>query len=283
MLYILVPVFNRIQSTERFLASLKRQSYKDYKVVIINDGSTDNTELYLNNFYPEVKIVRGSGNLFWGGAINLGLDYIEGLLSKDDILAFANNDIEFEEYTIENILHYYLCNKNAAYHPVTVNKDWICESSGSIVMNWIFFISRHPYRYNSYGRIKGSKPERVDFATARFLLFNPEVLKYVNRIDTKNFPHYGGDNDFSISLKKYKILTYVIPSSVCILDTTTTGNNPKVIKSIPSFIESLSSIKSTNNLRVRFAIGKKHCPKKYLLFYYISVLIQIVILNIRKK
>jgi GT2 family glycosyltransferase len=283
MLYIIVPVFNRLSSTKRFLASLSMQAYKNYTVIIVNDGSTDNTEEYLRNYHPEVHIVNGNGELFWGGSINAGLEYVKNIVFEDDVIAFANNDIEFEKYTITNILKYYENNDSAVYHPVTVNKNQLCESSGSKVLNWLFFVSQHPFRNARYNDIKDYSPVRIDFATARFLLFSTKLLKVIHGIDTDNFPHYGGDNDFSMRLKELNFFTYIIPSSVCILDTATTGNNPKSINSLSSFIKSLRSIKSTNNLKIRFAIGNKHCPKIYLPLYYMAILAQVVILNIKKK
>ena len=283
MLYIIVPVYNRLSSTKQFLASLSMQAYKNYTVIIVNDGSTDNTEEYIRKYHPEVHIVNGNGELFWGGAINAGLEYIKDIVFEDDILAFANNDIEFKKDTIINILKYYANNNNGVYHPVTINKDQLCESSGSKVLNWMFFMSQHPFRNAKYDDIKEYSSVRIDFATARFLLFGANLLKVIHRIDTENFPHYGGDNDFSMRLKKLNIFTYIIPSSVCILDTSTTGNNPKSINSLSSFIRSLSSIKSTNNLRIRFAIGNKYCPKMFLPFYYLAVIAQVTILNIREK
>jgi GT2 family glycosyltransferase len=283
MLYIIVPVYNRISSTIRFLTSLSAQSYKMYKVIIVDDGSTDNTEEYLKIHYPEIEIIKGNGELFWGGGINAGLQYIKQIICDDDIIAFANNDIEFDKYTIVNIIKNFEDDNNAVYHPVTINKKKFCESSGAKLLNWMFFVTRHPFRKKKYDEIKDSIPEIIDFATARFLLFSANLLKLIDRIDTDNFPHYGGDNDLSMRLNKLNIHTYIIPSSVCILDMTTTGDNPKAINSLSSFIRSLSSIKSTNNLKVRFAIGNKHCPKVYLPFYYLAVLIQVIILNIRKE
>jgi GT2 family glycosyltransferase len=283
MIYIIVPVFNRIKSTKRFLISLSQQSYKDYKVVIVDDGSTDGTDEYLKIYYPEINIVCGDGTLFWGGCINKGLEFIKDLVKDGDRVAFANNDIEFCNDSIIVLLEYLNLHKNCLCHPVTVDKNQRCLSSGSKVINWAIFLTKNPFRGLPYYTVKEMNPVQIDFAPARFLIFNAELLKSVKRIDTENFNHYGGDNDFSMQYKLIGVPTLIIPSSSIIHDISATGNNLENIRSLGSFIKSLSSIKSPNNLKVHFSIGRKYCPKFQLPFYYIAVILQVIILNIKGK
>ena len=280
MLYIVVPVFNRIDSTKRFLKSLSSQKYAEYRVVVVDDGSTDGTAKYLQNKYPDVHVVVGDGKLFWGGGINNGLEYLELLLQDDDIVAFANNDIEFHPDSIINILEYYNQDNTCLYHPVTINDKMKCISSGSKVLNWTLFNTYHPFRGEFFDSIKNNNPEEINFATARFLLFHSKLLKLVSHIDTENFRHYGGDNDFSMQMYLHGHPTFVIPSSYIILDTSTTGNNPQNIRNLGSFMMSLFSIRSTNNLKVRFTLGIKYCPWFKLPFYFVAILIQVLILNL---
>ena len=43
-LYILLPVHNRCDITREFIDCLKAQTFQDYHLVLIDDGSTDGTE-----------------------------------------------------------------------------------------------------------------------------------------------------------------------------------------------------------------------------------------------
>ncbi|HUK05974.1 MAG TPA: glycosyltransferase, partial [Burkholderiales bacterium] len=43
LLYVLAPVHNRRALTERFIGCLKAQTDRDYRLVLIDDGSTDGT------------------------------------------------------------------------------------------------------------------------------------------------------------------------------------------------------------------------------------------------
>ena len=52
---IIVPVYNTEKYLEKCLNSLVNQSLEDIEIIIVNDGSTDNSEKIINNFksnYP---------------------------------------------------------------------------------------------------------------------------------------------------------------------------------------------------------------------------------------
>ena len=47
---IIIPVFNLEKYILKCLESVLAQTYKDYEVIIINDGSTDNSEKIIREF-----------------------------------------------------------------------------------------------------------------------------------------------------------------------------------------------------------------------------------------
>ena len=58
MLYIIVPVFNRLKNTKEFIRSLENQYYKNYTLVIVDDNSTDGTFEYITTHHKEVVLVN---------------------------------------------------------------------------------------------------------------------------------------------------------------------------------------------------------------------------------
>ena len=75
--FVLIPVFNRLEHTKKVLKALRNQTLaKQLYIIVIDDGSTDGTREYLAN-QSDVTTLHGDGNLWWGGAIQMGLNQLE--------------------------------------------------------------------------------------------------------------------------------------------------------------------------------------------------------------
>lgn len=94
---IIIPVHNRKNET---LACLKQLANIDrcehvIDIIIVDDGSTDNTGEAIRQLYPEVIIVKGDGNLWWTGAINVGVKY--ALDHAYEYVLLLNDDLVYEK------------------------------------------------------------------------------------------------------------------------------------------------------------------------------------------
>jgi len=77
MIYVLIPVFNRLKLTKSCIESIKKHEKDiDLSIILVDDGSTDGTSEWVQTYYPEITILQGTGSLFWGGAIHYGVEYI---------------------------------------------------------------------------------------------------------------------------------------------------------------------------------------------------------------
>ncbi|GAB3811541.1 hypothetical protein GCM10028895_01770 [Pontibacter rugosus] len=92
MIYIVIPVFNRKNFTRECLKSLEAQTNKEFKVVVVDDGSTDGTAEMLRDEFPQVDVLFGDGGLFWTASVNLGIQH--ALKSGADYVMTLNNDLE---------------------------------------------------------------------------------------------------------------------------------------------------------------------------------------------
>ena len=91
MLYIVIPVFNRKEFTRACLLSLRQQTDPAFRVVVVDDGSTDGTGPMLRQEFAEVLVEQGDGNLFWTAGVNQGIR--RALAEGATQIMTLNNDV----------------------------------------------------------------------------------------------------------------------------------------------------------------------------------------------
>lgn len=90
---VCTPTYNRGYLLDKLYNSLKIQKFKDFEWLIVNDGSTDNTEEIVNKYINENKININYINKKNGGkhtALNIGIDNARGelfwIVDSDDFI-----------------------------------------------------------------------------------------------------------------------------------------------------------------------------------------------------
>ena len=99
-LTVLLPVYNRGNMTASFITHLGELLAKSMsmKVVLFDDGSTDETINLAREVFPGLTLVRLDGKAYWGGAINAISDYMKqnaDHTNDNEIYLLANDDIRF--------------------------------------------------------------------------------------------------------------------------------------------------------------------------------------------
>lgn len=108
MIHIITAVHNRYQITSKFIQQLKRQIYDGgVHLILVDDGSTDGTaEMVESEIYSADKainlsctILRGDGNLWWGGALHLAYKWVHDNLNDmpGDYLMISNDDVIWDD------------------------------------------------------------------------------------------------------------------------------------------------------------------------------------------
>ena len=101
-IYILLPVHNRKEITRGFVASLKAQTFSDYHLVLIDDGSTDGTAEMVLEYIPSATVLRGEGNWWWAGSLQQGIHWLQrNHLHQNDIILMINDDVVLDNNFIE--------------------------------------------------------------------------------------------------------------------------------------------------------------------------------------
>ena len=98
---VIIPVYNEEKYIERCLRSLRQQTFKPKEIILVDDGSTDNTRKILSGYIihnTKYKILTQS-HKGAGAARNLGVSKATG-----DILVFVDADMEFSPEFLENLV-----------------------------------------------------------------------------------------------------------------------------------------------------------------------------------
>ena len=84
---VVIPNWNGARWLAPCLDSLKAQSFRDFRVYVVDNASEDGSLALLRESYPWVKVIRNSRNLGFAGGMNAGIARAEG-----ELIAALNND-----------------------------------------------------------------------------------------------------------------------------------------------------------------------------------------------
>ena len=93
---LIVPIYNSQNYLEKCIKSLLNQTLKDIQIILINDGSTDNSEKIIKSFDDERIVYISKNNEGIGKTRNLGIDKATG-----EFLAFVDSDDYLNEHFCE--------------------------------------------------------------------------------------------------------------------------------------------------------------------------------------
>ena len=97
----IVPTYNRGYSISRALKSIEEQTQPVHEILVVDDGSTDDTQKIINQQHPTVQIIRNPANRGVSSARNLGISSATG-----SHLAFLDSDDTWHPAKIEKQLHF---------------------------------------------------------------------------------------------------------------------------------------------------------------------------------
>ncbi|MEI6093547.1 MAG: glycosyltransferase [bacterium] len=116
---VIIPTYNRAHLLERAIKSVLSQSYSDLELIVIDDGSTDNTQELLANFIRKDKRVKTFciDNSGVSRARNTGIHSSNGSL-----IAFLDSDDEWLQHKLKKQVDLYKTDRFVLCHS---NEIWI--------------------------------------------------------------------------------------------------------------------------------------------------------------
>jgi GT2 family glycosyltransferase len=189
-LFIVIPTYNRWDEARVSLQCISQSTYKNFKVLLIEDACSDGTVEKCRAEFPDVEILHGSGDLWWSGAINKGVEH--ALESGAEAILWMNDDNRIEPQTLSRMVaslkrmgsRSIICARNKSTE--TGLDEWAGDPPGwhPDFENWVpldLSATEVPVKHPPGGR---------------GVLIPADCFEEIGCVDVRSFPHYWADYDF---------------------------------------------------------------------------------------
>ena len=274
MISIVIPVHNRRDYTRQCLACLSAQTYQNFQIIVVDDGSTDGTDIMIEQEFPDVLVMKGDGNLWWTEATNWGVRH--ALQNRDrrqeNFVLTLNDDTRVAPDYLQTMLDAYRKHKPCLVGSVSVDNDnpQKLEYAGAAFELYTAG-GRHlaeDYHYNYRELVSRVTHVESQSLPGRGTLIPLDVFDRIGLYDSKNYIHYMSDIEFSVRARKAGYRLIVNVASLVYEYTSATGIQVERGISLKEFIRGFTSIKSPTNLKVRYNFAIAHSRTKVVYFCF---------------
>ena len=194
---IAISTYNSEKVIKRCLLGLKNQNYK---FVIFDDASTDETINEAKKIIPNLVLLNGDGSSWWGGGTARAVDKCFSL--GCDFVLMLNPDAIISSEDIKLIADYTSRESNLITAALVVgddNNNKLLWGGSKLMMPKLkLLISKYIYKKNSEVSKVSPKPYETHEVHGRGVMISRSVYNMIGTLDWKKFPHYGADNDYSL-------------------------------------------------------------------------------------
>jgi len=229
---VVTPVINNLFYTKLFLKSLERQTFKDFSVVIVDNGSTDGTREWISDTYLRDKcaiddtgymsiishnislgLVLNKENRGYAGGCNDGISIVRKYYPDADVLV-TNNDMELYSNCIEELVNF--ADKNRA-NKIGILGGRLLFPDGRIQHGGAF-INVYGWGQHKLAGVMDKdfvevNPEEQEYVTGALFYITKECLQVMQGFDELFNPAYFEEVDFCTIARKYGYRTFYIPTA----------------------------------------------------------------------
>ena len=215
MVSIIIPNYNGGDLLYNCINSIyKNISIKDFEIIVVDNGSTDNSINRVKSNFQNVEIISSNSNLGYSGGCNLGATHASG-----KYLLFLNNDTEHSNEWIEKLVHFLDSNsKIAAVQPKILNIhnkklfDYAGGAGGFIDKFCFPFAQGRIFHTLEEDHNQYNNPSRIFWASGAAFMIRSNIFKTLKGFDKIYFAYMEEiDLCWRAQAMGYKI--YSVPNS----------------------------------------------------------------------
>lgn len=209
IVYIILVNYQNVELTVECIESIKKSTYKNFKIVVVDNGSQYDSVSKLKGI-EDIVLIESKDNLGFSGGNNLGIDY--AIKHNADFIMLLNNDTIVDEKLVSNLV------TNTKNGVVTVPKIYyygtdkkeIWYAGGELTS---FKTNSRQIGLNEVDVGQYNVKRNVDFCCGCCFMISKDDIKKVGNLREEYFL-YCEDNDYSLRLKKKNISVQYIPDAI---------------------------------------------------------------------
>ena len=207
-IYVVLVNYNGMKYIKECIDSVYRQTYKDIKIVVVDNASSDGS-LQILETYKDLVLIKRNKNEGFAKGCNIGIKY--ALKAKAEYVMLLNIDTVIDDDMICKLY------QNADSNTVTTPKIFadyaktkIWYSGGKIDYQYGKHIQYQDRRLE--GTSVNTSGKSVQFACGCCMLVHRDIWRKIGLLDEKYFMYFD-DDDLSLRFLKGKIKILYIPSA----------------------------------------------------------------------
>jgi GT2 family glycosyltransferase len=208
---VITLTWNQKQDTLDCLASLSQLTYPNYRIVVVDNGSVDDTVEAVRAQYPAVTLIVNERNLGFQGGFNTGIR--QALESGADYVFVMNNDTTVQADILDELIKY----TSPAEIGMASPKIYYFAEPDRI---WTVGGRRHPITFQMThtgdGQLDRGQWDQVierDYLIGCAMLMKHDVLERIGLFDTGYHPIYYEDVDICVRAQQAGYRLLLVPSA----------------------------------------------------------------------
>ncbi len=206
LVYCVVLNWNGCEETILCIKSLQASSYDNFKVLIVDNASSDNSVEIFANTFPSIPILHNNYNAGYSGGNNLGIKW--AIANKADFVLILNNDVTVDKYLISELLACIQKDQNVGVVTCKVyykdEPERLYSGAGKIIRWKCTGVNRG----SIFGRNYQHNTERLaDYICGALFLTRADVYKTLGLLDEKFFMYFE-DLEFSMRVSSKYLIAY---------------------------------------------------------------------------